>query len=213
MCFVRWFSDVGRDDVAVVGGKVAALGEFRRALAPAGVDVPDGFAVTTAAFHAAFEHADTGPVVTAELPPSVVGGADLAALDAATARVRARFLGVPLPEALEAVVLDAHRQLLRSSAATRVARADDLARAHGGRRGGVPPRWAAQWAVARPHRLVRAGRGRRRGRSGRSACRPRGAHGRPGDEPGPDLCRGHVDGRRTARALGARHPAHGVPGA
>jgi pyruvate,water dikinase len=121
MCFVRWFSEVGRDDVAVVGGKVAALGEFRRALAPAGIDVPDGFAVTTEAFHAAFEHADMGPVVTAELPPSVVGGADLAALDAATARVRARFLGVPLPEALEAVVLDAHRQLLRSSAATRVA--------------------------------------------------------------------------------------------
>ncbi len=121
MCFVRWFSDVGRDDVAVVGGKVAALGEFRRALAPAGVDVPDGFAVTTDAFRAAFAHAGMGPVVEAELPPEVIGGADLDALEAAAARVRERFRSVPLPEALRDAVLDAHRRLLRSSGAKRVA--------------------------------------------------------------------------------------------
>ena len=121
MCFVRWFSDVGRDDVAVVGGKIAALGEFRRALGSAGVDVPDGFAVTTDAFRAAFDHAGMGPVVEAALPPEVVGGDDLAALEAATARVRERFTAVPLPEALTAVVLDAHRRLLRTSGATRVA--------------------------------------------------------------------------------------------
>jgi pyruvate,water dikinase len=43
---VRSFADIGRDDVPFAGGKGASLGELLRA----GVRVPDGFVVTTAAF-------------------------------------------------------------------------------------------------------------------------------------------------------------------
>src|SRR4051812_6839853 len=46
MRFVRWFSDVGLPDVGLVGGKNASLGEMIRSLAPRGVRVPDGFAIT-----------------------------------------------------------------------------------------------------------------------------------------------------------------------
>ena len=46
MRFVRWFAEVGLGDVALVGGKVASLGELIRELSPLGIRVPDGFAIT-----------------------------------------------------------------------------------------------------------------------------------------------------------------------
>src|SRR5256885_12407632 len=50
MRFVRWFSEVGLSDVDLVGGKNASLGEMIRELAPLGIHVPDGFAVTAEAY-------------------------------------------------------------------------------------------------------------------------------------------------------------------
>ena len=38
--FVRWFSDLGLNDVPLVGGKNASLGELYRRLSEAGVRVP-----------------------------------------------------------------------------------------------------------------------------------------------------------------------------
>ena len=50
MRFVRWFSEVGLSDVDLVGGKNASLGEMIRELAPLGIRVPDGFAITAEAY-------------------------------------------------------------------------------------------------------------------------------------------------------------------
>lgn len=50
MRFIRRFRDVGLGDVALVGGKNASLGELIGKLAPLGVRVPDGFAVTAEAY-------------------------------------------------------------------------------------------------------------------------------------------------------------------
>ncbi len=44
--------DVGREDVARVGGKNSSLGEMLRSLSQLGVDVPDGFATTADAYRA-----------------------------------------------------------------------------------------------------------------------------------------------------------------
>ena len=48
--YVRWFSDIGVDDVPLVGGKNASLGEMYRELAARGVRVPNGFAITAQAY-------------------------------------------------------------------------------------------------------------------------------------------------------------------
>jgi pyruvate,water dikinase len=48
--FIKWFSDIGIDDIPLVGGKNASLGEMVRELAATGVRVPDGFAVTADAY-------------------------------------------------------------------------------------------------------------------------------------------------------------------
>jgi len=47
---VVWFEDVSSADVTLVGGKNASLGEMIRNLASVGVQVPNGFATTAAAY-------------------------------------------------------------------------------------------------------------------------------------------------------------------
>ncbi|WP_309639048.1 PEP/pyruvate-binding domain-containing protein, partial [Methylibium sp.] len=61
MNYIRWFSDVGVADVASVGGKNASLGEMVRELAPQGVRVPNGFAITAAAYRHVLDQADAWP--------------------------------------------------------------------------------------------------------------------------------------------------------
>ncbi len=48
--YIRWFEEIGIDDVALVGGKNASLGELYRELTPGGIKVPSGFAITAGAY-------------------------------------------------------------------------------------------------------------------------------------------------------------------
>src|SRR3990172_4353496 len=50
--YVLWFDEIGLNDLPIVGGKNASLGEMRRELTKSGVSVPNGFAVTVNAYHA-----------------------------------------------------------------------------------------------------------------------------------------------------------------
>ncbi|HEY4631536.1 MAG TPA: PEP/pyruvate-binding domain-containing protein, partial [Blastococcus sp.] len=86
------FADVGRDDVARAGGKGASLGELLRA----GIRVPDGFVVTTAAFREAMGALadEIGSRVTALDP------ADADRLATVTAEIRALVESAPPPPAV-----------------------------------------------------------------------------------------------------------------
>ncbi|MEZ4871695.1 MAG: PEP/pyruvate-binding domain-containing protein [Bdellovibrionales bacterium] len=44
--FIKWFENISKKDIPEVGGKSASLGEMFQALAPKGIQVPPGFAVT-----------------------------------------------------------------------------------------------------------------------------------------------------------------------
>jgi pyruvate,water dikinase len=55
--YVRWFKDIRLDDVPLVGGKTASLGELYGALSPQGIRVPNGFALTAAAYRDALTRA------------------------------------------------------------------------------------------------------------------------------------------------------------
>ncbi|RTI01888.1 hypothetical protein CSW23_02745, partial [Thermus scotoductus] len=50
MRWIRFFHEVGLEDVPLVGGKNASLGEMIRELSPSGVKVPGGFATTSEAY-------------------------------------------------------------------------------------------------------------------------------------------------------------------
>jgi pyruvate,water dikinase len=97
------FADIGRDDVPSAGGKGASLGELLRA----GIRVPDGFVVTTAAFReamGALSH-EIGRRVSALDP----GDADR--LATVTAEIRELVESAPLPSALVEAVTTGYGQL------------------------------------------------------------------------------------------------------
>jgi len=48
--FILWFDDIGIEDVPLVGGKNASLGEMHQKLTSKGVDVPNGFSITAYAY-------------------------------------------------------------------------------------------------------------------------------------------------------------------
>jgi pyruvate,water dikinase len=48
--YVRWFEETKIEDVPLVGGKNASLGEMYRELTPQGVKIPDGFVITADAY-------------------------------------------------------------------------------------------------------------------------------------------------------------------
>ena len=48
--YVRWFSALRIEDVPLVGGKNASLGEMYQQLTPQGIAVPNGFAITADAY-------------------------------------------------------------------------------------------------------------------------------------------------------------------
>jgi pyruvate,water dikinase len=56
--YIRWFEDLGSDDVPSVGGKNAALGEMIQQLKHQNIRVPDGFATTAEAYRAFINHND-----------------------------------------------------------------------------------------------------------------------------------------------------------
>lgn len=70
---LRWFQDIGHDDVPSVGGKAASLGEMYTGLVDAGVQIPGGFSTTVEAYRRFMAQA---PVVPDRLPEHVP--ADLA---------------------------------------------------------------------------------------------------------------------------------------
>jgi pyruvate, water dikinase len=47
---IRWFSDTRLNDVTLVGGKNASLGELYSVLSGQGIRVPNGFALTAQAY-------------------------------------------------------------------------------------------------------------------------------------------------------------------
>ena len=107
----RWFSELGADQVAQVGGKNASLGEMYRELTPQGVRVPNGFAITAQAYHDTLERAGAWPRLREAL-----AGLDARDVDDLARRARqARDIvqGAPLPPDLVGEIADAHDRLLQ----------------------------------------------------------------------------------------------------
>ncbi len=107
--FVRFFREIGRRDVPLVGGKNASLGEMFLALTPRGVNVPDGFAVTAEAYRHVLDAASAwGPLrsALAGLDPG-----DVDNLARRGAQARAIIQDAPLPADLEAEIREGYRAL------------------------------------------------------------------------------------------------------
>ncbi len=106
---VRWFSDLGIADVALVGGKNASLGEMVRELTPKGILLPNGYAITAAAYRHVLDQAGAWPRLHAALDGLDVTDVDDLARRGALAR--AIVCEAPLPDDLTAQILAAHALL------------------------------------------------------------------------------------------------------
>lgn len=106
---IRWFRDITLDDLPLVGGKNASLGELHRELSAAGVRVPDGFAVTAEAYRAIVEAGDLRDRMTALLQG--IDGRDVARLATSGAALRSLVENAPWPADLEQLVRNAYAAL------------------------------------------------------------------------------------------------------
>lgn len=102
---VRPFADLRRTDVEYAGGKGANLGEMTRADVP----VPPGFVVGAPAYAAACEETGLRARIAARLEDLDVD--DTAALDAASAEVRAMVEAEPVPAWLTREIAAAYEAL------------------------------------------------------------------------------------------------------
>ena len=107
--YVRFFEEFGIDDVPLVGGKNASLGEMFQKLSGQGVRVPHGFAITAAAYRYMLDKAGAWDRLHAELDG--LDPADVAALARKAKRAREIVYGAGLPDDLAAEILDAYRTL------------------------------------------------------------------------------------------------------
>ncbi|HEY5753596.1 MAG TPA: phosphoenolpyruvate synthase, partial [Chthoniobacterales bacterium] len=106
---IKWFADIGIEDVPLVGGKNASLGEMVRALTEKGVQVPNGFAITAEAYR--YFLRETGVDRRIDQILTGLDTRNLENLRSRASQVRHAILAAHLPEDLEDAITHAYEEL------------------------------------------------------------------------------------------------------
>ncbi len=109
MQWVKRFSELGINDVPLVGGKNASLGEMYRALQGEGIKVPNGFATTAAGFRLYIEHNNLHQKIAAELEQLDTRNVD--ALQVSGAKIRQWIMHGAMPDELADDIREAYKEL------------------------------------------------------------------------------------------------------
>ncbi len=109
MRYIRWFEDIGIEDVPLVGGKNASLGEMYRELTPKGVKIPNGFAITAEGYWHVIESSG----ILNELKETLKGldKRDVADLAERGKRARDLIISAGIPDDLWQEIKDAYDRL------------------------------------------------------------------------------------------------------
>jgi pyruvate,water dikinase len=102
---IRWFADIALKDRAAVGGKGGSLGELMRA----GIAVPAGFVVCTAAFESFLRDLEKQEPIRSRI--EALSLHDLNGIRLLSQAVRGRIRAASLPEDLRAEIIAAHADL------------------------------------------------------------------------------------------------------
>lgn len=111
--YIAWFDQLTMNDVGLVGGKNASLGEMINHLAQAGVTVPAGFATTTIAYREFL--AANGLTDRINQLLNGLNVDDIQALTAAGKTIRGWMLNAALPDAIAQAISQAYEQLTATS--------------------------------------------------------------------------------------------------
>ncbi|MCX6989688.1 MAG: phosphoenolpyruvate synthase [Chlamydiae bacterium] len=107
--YILWFDQIGIEDIALVGGKNASLGEMYGRLKKKKVPIPDGFAITSSAYKYVLEKKGA----LAELKATLHGldPSDAQALEKAGQKARDILLHCDLPADLQEAIISAYHKL------------------------------------------------------------------------------------------------------
>jgi len=104
---VMWFEELKKEDVPIVGGKCANLGEMLRA----GIPVPPGFAVTAYAYKRFIEETGIAEKIYDILDETIKDPKDPKQYEEASKKIRALIESTPIPEYLKKEIVENYRKL------------------------------------------------------------------------------------------------------
>ncbi len=107
--YIRWFNELGINDIPLVGGKNASLGEMYRELASQQIKVPNGFAITAEAYRAVLDKAGVWESLHAILDR--IDAEDVNDLSKRAQQARDLVYAAPLPKALQLEIQQAFSEL------------------------------------------------------------------------------------------------------
>ncbi len=107
--FILWFDQIGIEDVKIVGGKNASLGEMYRNLTSKGVRVPNGFAITARAYYYFIEKAGLKDKISRLL--TGLNTKDLQRLEEVGHKIRYMIRNAEMPKELEDQIKEAYYHL------------------------------------------------------------------------------------------------------
>jgi pyruvate,water dikinase len=107
--FILWFNDLSIEEIPLVGGKNASLGEMYNNLVPLGVNIPNGFAITAYAYSYFLEK--TGLKQKIEDVLTDLNTHNIKDLQKRGAMVRAMIIKEELPDELKAEIIEAYHKL------------------------------------------------------------------------------------------------------
>ncbi|HLG22564.1 MAG TPA: phosphoenolpyruvate synthase [Candidatus Manganitrophaceae bacterium] len=123
--YIKWFEEIGMEDVPTVGGKNASLGEMVRELSAKGVKVPNGFAVTAQAYRHFLHEAKLDQRIEEILQDLNTG--DIENLRRRGLQVRQAILSARLPADLEEAIAEAYDRLAETEGAQHAVSLPDVA--------------------------------------------------------------------------------------
>ncbi len=109
--FILWFKDLRIEDVPVVGGKNASLGEMYRELTKKGVRIPNGFAITATAYRYLLEQSGIERAMR-----DLLKGLDIKNIHQLAERgrkIRELIRRAEFPDDLSEAIVTAYRQLCK----------------------------------------------------------------------------------------------------
>jgi len=104
---ILWFEELNKEDIPLVGGKNANLGEMLKA----GIPVPPGFAITAYAYKRFIEETGIAEQIYKIIDETVTDKNDPKQYEEASRKIRALIESTPMPDYLAEEIRQAYREL------------------------------------------------------------------------------------------------------
>jgi pyruvate, water dikinase len=114
--FILWFKELGIDEVHLVGGKNASLGEMYQNLTKKGVNIPNGFAISAYAYRYFIDQSGLADKIKKELKG--LNTSNLRSLRTKAHNVRHLILSAEFPPELRIEMIHAYKELIKEYGAS-----------------------------------------------------------------------------------------------